>query len=427
MMITKHFIQHYTHKILFAGLCLSLITSITQAQEVNLDRIAAVVNDDVVMLSEVKRKALQTKRSTKEKVSDNLLIKDALESLVLQKVQLQRAKAIGIVIDDTAVNRAMLSIAEQNKLSLPQFKIALTKEGIDYKDFRNNLRDKLYLETLRRRQQNSSKAISEFEVDDLIQSQSLRLNKDVQYQLMDVLVPAPNGISVQKFNRLLAQAQNLRKQLLVKPKMLADPIIKKMGGTSTDLGWKSTQSLSPAFVRTLSLMGAGELSDIVRDQRGFHILKLIAQRGGERKLTQQVRIRHILIPSTNPQAKLKATILRNKILAGEDFATLAKKNSADKGSAQDGGNLGMVDPSSFVPPFAKAARSLPLNSLSQPIQTRFGWHILEVLERKTSDQTRETLKLQAQSLISKGKKKKDYNNWLQGLRDEAFVEYRIKL
>ena len=427
MMTTKRFIQQFTQKVLLAGLSLSLITPIAQAQDIDLDRIAAIVNDDVVMLSEVKRTASQTKRSTKGQVSDNVLIKDALESLVLQKVQLQRAKEIGIVIDDTAVNRAMVSIAEQNNLNLPQFKVALTKEGINYKGFRDNLRDKLYLESLRRRHQNSSKSISEFEIDELIQSQSLRLNKDVQYQLIDILVAAPNGTSVQQFNRLLTQTQNLRKQLLARSSQLSDPIIKKMGGTSTDLGWKSTQSLSPAFVRTLSLMGAGELSNVVRDQRGFHILKLIAQRGGERKLTQQASVRHILIPSTDPQAKLKATILRNKILAGESFAALAKKNSADKGSAQDGGNLGMMNPSSFVPPFAKAVRSLPLNSLSQPIQTQFGWHILEVLDRKTSDQTREALKLQAQSLISKDKKKGDYNNWLQGIRDEAFVEYRIKL
>jgi len=427
MMIIKRFIPHFTQQVLFAGLYLFLFTSITQAQEVELDRIAAVVNDDVIMFSEVKQNALRAKQSIKAKVSDNILIKDALESLILQKVQLQRAKEIGIIIDDTAVNQAMLSIAEQNKLTLPQFKIALTKEGINYKIFRNNLRNKLYLETLKRRQKNTRSAISEVEIDDLIKSQSLQINKDVQYKLIDILIPAPNGTSVQKFNRLLGQAQNLRKQLLVGASQLSDPIIKKMGATSTDLGWKSTQSLSPAFVRTLSLMGKGELSDIVRDQRGFHILKLLDQRGGERKLTQQARVRHILIPSTDPQAKIKATLLRNKILAGEDFATLAKKNSADKGSAQEGGDLGMMDPSSFVPPFAKAVRTLPLNSLSQPIQTRFGWHIIEVLERKTSDQTREALKLQAQSLISKEKKKDDYTNWLQGLRDEAFVEYHINL
>ena len=424
MMITKRFIQK---NLFLAGLCLSLLASTTQAQEVSLDRIVAVVNGDVVMLSEVKRAALKTKQSTKGKVPDSVLIKDALESQILQKVQLQRAKDIGIVIDDAAVNRAMLSIAEQNNLNLPQFKVALTKEGVNYKDFRNNLRNKLYLETLRRRQQNSTKAISEVEIDDLIQSQSLQLNKDVQFQLIDVLVPVPKGTPVQKFNRLLTQTQNLRRQLLAQSSQISDPIIKKMGATSADLGWKSAQSLSPAFVRTLSLMGEGELSNIVRDQRGFHILKLVSQRGGERKLTEQARVRHILIPKTEPQAKLKATLLRNKILAGGDFAKLAEKNSADRGSAQDGGNLGMMDPSSFVPPFEKAVRNLPLNSLSKPIQTQFGWHIIEVSERKTVDQTREALKLQAQSLISKDKKKNDYNNWLQDIRDEAFVEYRMKL
>ena len=424
MMTIKHFIQT---PILLAGLLFSTLGIAAQTQEIALDEIAAIVNNDVVMYSEVRRAALRAKQGTKGQFSDKTLIKDALESLILQKIQLQRAKEIGIVIDDAAVNNAMLSIAEQNKLNLTQFKVALGQEGIDYKSFRENIRNKIYLDTLRKRQQNSNKSISDFEIDELIQSQSHRLNKDVQYQLIDVLIPAPNGTTVQQFNRLLSQAQSLRKQLLVKSSQLSAPIIKRMGATSTDLGWRSAQSLSPAYLRTLSLMGAGELSKIVRDERGFHILKLVAQRGGERKLTQLARVRHILIPSTDPQAKLKATVLRNKILAGEDFATLAKKNSADKGSAQNGGKLGMVAPSSFVPPFAKAVRSLPLKSLSQPIQTQFGWHILEVLERKTSDQTREALKLQAQSLITKEKKSDGFNNWLQGIRDEAFVEYRINL
>ena len=444
MMIIKRFIQYFLQlellqlqllkpRVLLATFSATLMIgtlSIAQAQEIALDEIAAIVNDDVVMFSDVRRAALRTKKTTKAQVSDKALIKDALESLILQKVQLQRAKEIGIVIDDVAVDTAMLSIAKQNNLNLTQFKSALTKEGINYRAFRESTRDKIYLDTLRKRHQASSKTISEFEIDELIQSESQRLNKDVQYQLIDIMVSAPNGTSVQQFNRLLAKTQHLRKQLLANlttASQLSNPIIKKMGATSTDLGWKSSQSLSPAFVRTLSLLGAGELSNVVRDQRGFHILKLIAQRGGERKLTQQARVRHILIPSTDPQAKLKATILRNKILAGEDFASLAEKNSADKGSAQDGGNLGMMDPSVFVPPFKNAVKTLPLNSLSQPIQTQFGWHILEVLERKTTDQTREALKSQAQSVISKEKKGDELNVWLQGLRDEAFVEYRINL
>ena len=172
-------------------------------------------------------------------------------------------------------------------------------------------------------------------------------------------------------------------------------------------------------------MEEGELSNVIRNAVGFHILKLIEQRGGKRKITQQAQVRHILISNKVANGKLKATQIRNKILAGESFAKLAQANSSDKGSAQIGGDLGMTDPSGFVPPFAKAVRSLPLNSLSHPIKTRFGWHLIEVLERKTTDQTREALKLQAQSLISEKNQSEEYKNWLQGLMDEAFIEYRL--
>ena len=154
-----------------------------------------------------------------------------------------------------------------------------------------------------------------------------------------------------------------------------------MGATSKDLGWQNSQTLSPAYIRTLSLMEPGELSSIFRDPKGFHILKLVEQRGGNNKQTK-ARVRHILIPETDPQAKLKATQVRNKILAGEDFAKLAKEMSADKGSAEKGGELPLANPAAYVPPFAAAVTTLPLNSLSEPVQTQFGWHIIEVLDRQ---------------------------------------------
>lgn len=411
-------------------LCLiSVLLSVTtvSGQVVPLDDIAAIVNNDVVMISEVKRVALQSKQNSNNQAPDKTLLKDALETLILEKVQLQRAKALGIVIDDVAVNRAMLSIAERNNLDLEKFRIALIREGHNYKDFRENIREKLYLRSLRSRQKNSRKPISESEVDDLIRAQSQQLNKDVEYHLIDIFVPAPNGTSVQKFNALLKHTQSLRKQLLTKAGQIPQSTLKKMGAASTDLGWKNIQSLSPAFVRSLSLLGEGEMSNVVRDARGFHILKIVEQRGGKKTVIQHAQVRHILISSENPQARVKATILRNRILAGEDFAKLARENSADKGSAAKGGDLGMMDPSSFVPPFAKSVKTLPLNSLSQPVQTRFGWHLIEVLKRKNSDQTRQALKLQAQSLISKEKQGEEFNNWLQSIRDAAYIEYRVKL
>ncbi|HIQ14750.1 MAG TPA: molecular chaperone SurA [Leucothrix sp.] len=399
--------------------------SSVQARDVPLDKIAAVVNNDVVMLSEVLQTARKIKESGNTRLSDSELVKKVLEKLILEKIQVQKAKEIGVKIDNVALNEAMQRIAAQNKLNLEQFRVALKGEGLNYKDFRETIREKLYIDTLKKRQQGRNKKISENEVDSLIQSESLTLNKDVQYHLVDILFPAPNGISVKQFNARYKQAQNLRKRLLAKSDKLSQAIIAKAGASKKDLGWKSSQSLSPVFLRTLSLMGEGELSNVVRDAVGFHILKLVEQRGGKRKITQQAQARHILISNDTPNAKLKATQIRNKILAGESFAKLAQLNSADKGSAANGGDLGMVDPAGFVPPFANAVRTLPLNTLSQPIKTRFGWHLIEVLERKTTDQTREALKLQAQSLISDKNKSEEYNNWLQGLMDEAFIEYRL--
>jgi len=431
MMIFKQLINKgaFINKI---GLIISLllIMSITaftpvHSREIPLDRIAAVVNNDVVMLSEVLLIARKIKESGSTQLSDSELIKKTLEKIIIEKLQVQKAKEIGIKIDNVALNEAMQRIAAQNKLNLQQFRVALKGEGLNYKDFRESIREKLYIDTLKKRQQGRNKKISENEVDSLIQAESLALNKDVQYHIIDISLPAPNGISVKQFNQRFKQAQNLRKRLLAKSDKVAQAILAKAGASQKDLGWKSSQSLSPAFLRTLSLMGEGELSSVVRDATGFHILKLVEQRGGKRKIVQQAQVRHILISNKTPNARLKAIQIRNKILAGESFAKLAKANSADKGSAANGGDLGMANPSDFVPPFANAVRTLPLNTLSQPIKTRFGWHLIEVLERKTTDKTREALKLQAQSLLSEKNQSEEYNNWLQGLMDEAFIDYRL--
>ncbi len=412
-------------KVLLTLGCVLFISS-SFALDKTLDSIAAIVNNDVIMTSEVRAAAIKAKRSTPQNLPEKILIKEVMEKLILDKIQVQRAKAVGIKIDDAAVDQAMQSIAERNKLNLQQFRIALIKEGYNYKDFREDIRNRLYINTLRKRQQASNKKISESEVDDLIQAESFSLNKGVQYHIVDILIPNKQGQSVKQFNATLNRAEQLRKQLLAKP-TLSTATLNKMGATSTDLGWKQSGALSPAFMRSLSLIGTGELSQVIRDQRGFHILKLIEQRGGKRTETKQARVRHILISADTPKGRLKAIQLRNRLLAGESFSKLAKQNSADKGSAQKGGEMPMTNPAAFVPPFAKAVNSLPLNTLSQPIQTKFGWHIIEVLERKMSDKTRDALKTQAQSLISNKNQEEGFKNWLKSLRDQAFVEYRLKL
>ncbi len=396
------------------------------AQDIPLDRIAAVVNNDVVMLSEVNDTARRLKKANPG-MDNRVLLKEALDQLIMIRLQLQKAKASGINIDDTIVNEAVQSIAKQNKLNLQQFRVALAKEGIDYKTFRENIREKLSLDALRKRQQGRRDVITEQEVDDLIKSESYSLAKNVTYQLQDILIPVPNGSSVQQFNAAYNKASKLRQKLLAKQQFLTSPLLKKYQASGKNLGWQTVATLSPAYVRTLSLMQVGEISPLVRDPKGLHILKLVDKKGGQRKITQQVHVRHILIPDDAPNARIKALQIRQQIQSGKNFATLAKKYSIDKGSAAKGGDLGTVRPDVFVPPFANAVRNLPVNALSQPVKTRFGWHLIQVLERTTSDQTRDALKAQAQALISNQKQSDQYKRWLKSLRDNAFVEYRLNI
>jgi len=400
-------------------------SSSLKAAEQALDGIAAIVNSDVIMVSELKAAAKQVQSQQTDEVTQQQLLKEVLEKLIMDKIQVQKAKAIGIKIDDAAVDAAMQTIAKQNNLDLQQLRLALIERGLNYKDFRESIRDRLYSDNLRKRQQGRNNDIGENEIDDLIQSESFNLSKNTQYKLIDITVPN-NTNSVKQFNVNLKRAQNLRNKLLLN-KNLSSPEIAKMGATKKDLGWQNAETLSPAYSRTLSLMGEGELSTVIRDPQGFHILKLVKQRGGKRQKTQEAQVRYILINNENPKAKLKVTQLRNKILAGESFSQLANKHSDDKGSAKNGGELPMTNTANYVPPFALAVNTLALNSVSQPVKTKFGWHIIEVLDRKSSDKTRESIKNQAKQLVGTKKREDELKNWLKTLRDEAFVEYRIKL
>lgn len=430
--LERSIVKHGVSNSLLAGLVFIITSTLAfsnvSADEVPLDRIVAVVNNDVVMLSEVRSIVNRaTKKQSGSALASNnpKFIKEALDHLILTRLQVQKAKQMGIKIDDTRVDEAMLSIAKQNKLSLAQFRTALIKEGMDYKQFREKIREKIQIDTLKQRQKSRRNTISETEVDNLIKSESQRLNKDVQYHLQDILISAPNGVSVARFNAAYKKANQLRNKLLGQPSFLIAKTLKKYNVSGQDLGWQSTGQLSPAYARALSLMQTGEISPVVRDAKGFHLLKMVAQKGGQRKITQRAHVRHILISANDPQARVKILQLRQKILAGEKFAVLAKQHSADKGSALKGGDLGTVDPSVFVPPFANAVNTLSIKSLSQPVQSKFGWHLIQVLDRVKSDQTRDALKAQAQTLISKKKQSDKYNSWLQGLRDNAFIEYRL--
>ena len=252
---------------------LLFISQSTNAAEQSLDRIAAIVNNDVVMLSSVLQQAKRLKVASPDS-ADKTLIQRALEQLVLVKIQIQRGKELGITIDDVMLNRTIAGIATRNKLSLADFKKALQREGFEYNAFREEIRNRLIIDALKQRQSGVRSKISEQEVTDLIFSQATKLNQDAQYHLQDILIPAPNGTPLAQFNSARKKSQQLRQQLLKQKNFAIDEL------PSNDLFWKKSDELPLAYRRVLSLMAVGEISPVVHDSKGFHILKLVEKRGG---------------------------------------------------------------------------------------------------------------------------------------------------
>lgn len=391
------------------------------AADANLDRIAAVVNQDVILVSEVQQLAQRIQAGGK--TNSQQAIQQAIDRLVLEKLQLQSAKRSGINADEASIERAIANVAQRNNLPPSQLKQAMEKEGINYTTFRKNLANQLIINSLKRRESAKNAQITDQEVDDLISSESTQLAEGRSYYIQDLLIATPQSPSIAAFNQARQHAIQLRKLAITSPNFMKTSYA---NNTATNLGWKNAQQLSFAYLKELNTLAPGQISEVIHDAKGFHVLKLVEKRGGVDAKSQQVRVRHILIAATEPNAKGKADNIRLQLLQGGDFATLAKTNSADKGSALNGGDLGWSDSKRYVPEFAKASETLALNTISTLIQTKFGYHILEVLERREEDASKAILQTQARKVILSKKQEQDYDTWVQGLRDGAFIEYRMK-
>ena len=404
-----------------------------------LDGIAAVVNNDVVMLSEIDKRARLLRATSKQaaRLSPAQLRGAALDDLILEKIQLQQAKERGIEVNSVQLNKTLERIAAKNRMSLGQFRQALQREGMDYKSYRDQVRNRMLMEALRQRQVDKRISVSKQEVEDLIVSQSKVLNKGVQYNLQHILVSAPNGTPIAQVNAAKKRAERLRKKVIetgnfdAVAKASSDNNAAKNGG---HLGWQAAEKLPASFNRVLALLDVGAISDVVRDPAGFHILKLLDKRGGAQQgkgIVTKAHVRHILVKVDNKrndaQARQEIMKIRQQIEAGAKFADLARKHSDDPGSKANGGDLGWVSETSLVPQFANVMKQQAVKTLSAPFRTQYGWHILEVLEKRQADSTPERLKLKAQEFLGQRKLEEEYEAWLQRLKGEAYIEYRIPL
>jgi peptidyl-prolyl cis-trans isomerase SurA len=401
--------------------------------DILIDRIVALVDEDVIMLSELDERVGTLKRQLGERTPpDEILERQVLERLILEQIQVQLAEKLGIRVDDLTLNRAMQDIAQRNGMPLGTFRERLIADGIDYDGFREQVRKELLISRLRQRQIDSRIEVTDQEIDDYIASQNEEMQGDVEYRLAQVLVAVPEAASPEQIREAQTRAEALRERVLAGEDFATVAASESDGQNALeggDLGWRQSGQLPTLFSRSVALMEPGDVSELIRSPSGFHLVKLVDRRGGSQTMVTETHARHILVRPNAllPEEEAQALIaeLRTQLEDGADFDELARQFSDDKSSAARGGDLGWAEPGNFVPAFEKVMNALRVDEISEPFKSEFGWHIVQVLERRSEDATRDELREQARIFIRERKQNEETEVWLRRLRDEAYVEYRL--
>ena len=411
------------------------ITSATTAASTLVDRIVAVVENDVITESELIERINVIKAQANDKSrlpSDNALTEQVLQRIILERLQVDWATRRGIEIDDATLDQAMRNLAQRNGLDLDQFRSALLQQGIDYVAFRNQIRTEMIISQVTRRAIEANVQISEKEIDDVLESQQNVINPDSEYRISHILIqlpqdPTPDDIAAAKSKiedlHAKAKAGESFTQLAIAHSQAQDAL---EGG---DLGWRNKSQLPDVFARQVSSMKPGDISNTLRSNSGFHIFRILDMRGNDTVMVDQVLSRHILIrPNavrSDAQVEQDLAALRTRIVNGDDFAELARAHSEDPGSANKGGELGWMSPSAFVPKFREVSETLELNAISQPFKSRYGWHILQVLDKREHDNSEEARRNEAREFIRQRKVGEEKELWLRQIRDESYVDIRL--
>ncbi len=416
--------------------------SAAHAQRVALvDRIVAVVNSEVVTLSELSERlnfALRQLQRQGTPAPDRATLQtQVLERLILDKAQLQLAKDTGIRIDDLQLDRAIERIAENNNLSMPAFRAALEKDGVRFQQFREEVRQQIALQRLREREVDDKIQVSESEVDlYLEQAKTQQAEPDAQYNLAHILVRIPEQASPERVEQARLRAEKARGEAaggMDFGKVAAsysDAPDALRGGV---MGWRSADRLPEIFAAALKTLGTGEVSPVLRSPAGFHVLKVLDRRGSAPIASgapvTQTRARHILVRTSElvseSEAQRRLVNLRQRIAAGTDFGEMARLHSED-GTATRGGELDWVYPGDTVPEFERAMNELKPGEVSQPVKSPFGWHLIQVLERRTAGVSEERRRLQARVALRDRKSDEAFQEWLRQLRDRTYVDLRLE-
>jgi peptidyl-prolyl cis-trans isomerase SurA len=401
-----------------------------------LDRIAAIVNDGLVLKSELDvqistvQKRLQEQRV--ELPSQSVLQQQVLDRLVLQEIQLQRAKHVGLTVSDEQLNSALQEIAARNKIPFDQLPTALAAQGVDYKQYRESMRKELTLSTLRQRDVIAHINVSPHELDQYLARQQSAAAND-EFNVSHILLSLPAAATPQQLEEISHKAQDVAARAGKGEDFGQLAIANSNSQTALDggqLGWRKGTQL-PQFILDLVVkMKPGEVSEPVRTPSGYHIVRLNERRSGEAAvMINQIHVRHILMKPNelddDETVRQKLAKLRDRIEKGESFAGIASTASEDPGSAPDGGDLGWSGPGTFVPEFDKAIADLKENEISEPFKTRYGWHIVQMLGTRSYDSTDDVRRQKAFAAIRESKADEETELWLRRLRDDAFVETKM--
>ncbi len=401
-----------------------------------LDRIAAVVNDGIVLKSELDSQLDSVaKRLEEQKVelpSQSVLKQQVLERLVLQEVQWQRASKIGLSIPDEQLNEALQDVAVRNKIAFDKLPDALQAQGIDYKHYRESIRREMTLSVLRQRDVIAHINVTPRELDQYLARQQNAAAND-EFNVSHILLSLPAAANPSQIAEITKKAQDLSARARAGEDFGQLAIANSNGQTALDggaLGWRKGAQMPQFILDAVTKMKPGEISDPMRTPSGFHIVKLNERRGGEAQvIVNQVHVRHILMKPNelddDETVRQKLAKIRERVLQGEDFSGIASTTSEDPGSAPDGGDLGWTGPGTFVPEFDKAIADLKTNQISEPFKTRYGWHIVQMLGTRTYDSTDDVRRQKAYAAIRESKSDEETELWLRRLRDEAFVEYKM--
>ncbi len=403
----------------------------------HLDSIVAVVDDDVITRRELNDAMAailgQFRQQGAAPPRPDVLERQTLERLILTRLQVRAAERTGVVVDDATLNAALSNMARQNNLTLSQLREAIERDGFSFDAFRENIRQEILSARLRQRMVDSRIQISDQEVDNLLASGTGGADNR-QYHIAQILIALPQNASTEQLEQARRKAQQTLEQLRQGAdfKRLAVSVSDgRQALEGGDLGWRSVNQMPNLFAAVVPRLAAGEVSEPIRSPGGFHILKVLDTRGGVSQQTViQTHARHILI-NTNEliddnEARLRLERLRERIVNGEDFAELARANSNDATSATNGGDLSWVNPGDLVPSFEEAMAALSPGQVSEPFRTRFGWHIVQVLERRRHDNSSEAQRAAAREALARRRSDEEWEQWLRQLRDESYVELRLE-